>query len=113
METPAQIYPEEVWGQAIGLARTAGLTLDAFAKLAAKLYITQSLVRHKGNQCHAAKELGVHRNTMHRAIQELGINIYGIVTQTRPKRRRFKKYPAPAIAAHDKAQQGMNYRVAE
>jgi Fis family transcriptional regulator, factor for inversion stimulation protein len=39
-----------------------------------KQFIWTLLARHHGNQCKAAKELGVHRNTIKRMLNELGID---------------------------------------
>jgi Fis family transcriptional regulator len=36
-----------------------------------KRYITEVLARHRGNQCKAAEELGMHRNTLSRPLAEL------------------------------------------
>ena len=38
-----------------------------------KVFIASMLDRHKGNQCRAARALGMHRNTLSRAIAELKI----------------------------------------
>lgn len=39
-----------------------------------KCFIFGVLARHRGNQCKAAKELGMHRNTLSRAITELDLD---------------------------------------
>ena len=39
-----------------------------------KRYITEVLARHRGNQCKAAEELGMHRNTLSRTLNELELN---------------------------------------
>jgi len=39
-----------------------------------KRYIFEVLAHHKGNQCKAAEELGMHRNTMSRTLAELKLN---------------------------------------
>lgn len=36
-----------------------------------KRYIMEVLARHRGNQCKAAQELGMHRNTLSRTLTEL------------------------------------------
>lgn len=36
-----------------------------------KRYILEVLSRHRGNQCKAAAELGMHRNTLSRTLAEL------------------------------------------
>lgn len=40
-----------------------------------KQYLRQVLVAHRGNQCKAAEELGMHRNTLSRTMAELGLNL--------------------------------------
>jgi len=37
-------------------------------------YIQEVLAHHKGNQCKAAKELGMHRNTLSRTMFELELD---------------------------------------
>jgi Fis family transcriptional regulator, factor for inversion stimulation protein len=37
-------------------------------------YIFEVLARHKGNQCKAAEELGMHRNTLSRTLAELDMD---------------------------------------
>ena len=38
-------------------------------------YLREVLLAHKGNQCKAAEELKMHRNTLSRAMAELGLNL--------------------------------------
>lgn len=50
-----------------------GLTLkDAMTRFRCK-FILAALVFHEGNQCAAAKEIGIHRNTLHREARLCGI----------------------------------------
>lgn len=46
-----------------------------------KKFIKQMLEKNNGNHSKAAKELGIHRNTLSRKVDELGLN-------HRPKRRK-------------------------
>jgi Fis family transcriptional regulator len=39
-----------------------------------KRFILEVLTRHRGNQCKAAEELGMHRNTLSRTLAELGMD---------------------------------------
>jgi len=39
-----------------------------------KRYILEVLAHHKGNQCKAAQELGMHRNTLSRTLAELDLD---------------------------------------
>jgi DNA-binding NtrC family response regulator len=38
-------------------------------------YLREVLVAHRGNQCKAAEELGIHRNTLSRTMAELGLDL--------------------------------------
>ncbi len=40
-----------------------------------RTFLREVLVAHKGNQCKAAEELGVHRNTLSRTMAELGLSL--------------------------------------
>jgi DNA-binding protein Fis len=56
---------------------------DALAEFE-KRFIERILQRHKGNQSRAAKVLGIHRNTLSRKVEDLGLD-------HRPKRRRSRR----------------------
>jgi Fis family transcriptional regulator len=43
-----------------------------------KRYILEVLAHHKGNQCKAAEELGMHRNTLSRTLAELDLDTAAI-----------------------------------
>jgi Fis family transcriptional regulator len=43
-----------------------------------KAFIRFALQEHKGNQCRTAKKLGMHRNTLSRAIRDLQLDIQSI-----------------------------------
>ena len=53
---------------------------DAVAEFE-KRFIERVLNRHNGNQSRAARTLGIHRNTLSRKVEELGLN-------HQPKRRK-------------------------
>lgn len=38
-------------------------------------YLREVLVANRGNQCKAAEELGIHRNTLSRTMAELGLSL--------------------------------------
>ena len=51
-------------------------------------YLLEVLAHHKGNQCKAAEELGMHRNTLSRMLSELDMNSAEIRTGIRNGMRR-------------------------
>ena len=53
---------------------TAGISYADAIRQFKKRYILEVLSHHKGNQCKAATELGMHRNTLSRTLAELDLN---------------------------------------
>ena len=53
-----------------------------------KRYLLEVLAHHKGNQCKAAEELGMHRNTLSRLLAELEMDSAQIRTGIRNGMRR-------------------------
>jgi Fis family transcriptional regulator len=51
-----------------------GITYDEAVREFKRRFILEVLSSHRGNQCKAAKELGVHRNTLSRILAELKID---------------------------------------
>ena len=49
----------------------AGLSYNDAVREFKKRYIHEVLARHRGNQCKAAEELVMHRNTLSRTLAEL------------------------------------------
>lgn len=54
--------------------QASGITYDEALCEFKKRFILQVLACHRGNQCKAAKELGMHRNTLSRTLTELNID---------------------------------------
>jgi Fis family transcriptional regulator len=52
----------------------AGVAYEAAVREFKKRFIFEVLTRHRGNQCKAADELGMHRNTLSRTLAELGMD---------------------------------------
>ncbi len=50
---------------------TAGMPYAEAVREFKKRFILEVLARHRGNQCKAAEELGMHRNTLSRTLAEL------------------------------------------
>jgi Fis family transcriptional regulator len=53
---------------------SAGVSYTDAVKQFKKRYILEVLAHHKGNQCKAAEELGMHRNTLSRTLAELDLD---------------------------------------
>ena len=53
---------------------TAGISYADAIRQLKRRYILEVLAHHKGNQCKAATELGMHRNTLSRTLAELDMN---------------------------------------
>jgi len=51
-----------------------GITYAEGVREFKKRFILEVLARNRGNQCKAARELGMHRNTLSRTIAELDLN---------------------------------------
>ena len=54
--------------------RKAGIPYTRALQDFRRQFLVTLLSRHNGNQCAVARELGVHRNTIKREIDELGID---------------------------------------
>lgn len=67
-----------------------------------KRYILEVLARHRGNQCKAADELGMHRNTLSRTLAELELDSAAIRKGMRRPVRSVR--PNPALAARPNLQ---------
>ena len=60
-----------------------------------KQYLREVLVAHRGNQCKAAEEMGMHRNTLSRTMAELGLSLAEVrATLKRPPRSERPVYSA-------------------
>jgi DNA-binding NtrC family response regulator len=52
----------------------SGITYSEAVREFKKRFILEVLAQHRGNQCKAARELGMHRNTLSRTIAELNLD---------------------------------------
>ena len=69
-----------------------------------KKFILTVLQDSKGNQCKAAEELGMHRNTLSRAMAELGLDLAEVrATLKRPPR---SERPLFSTVQHNRLRQG-------
>ena len=93
---------------------TAGISYTDAIRQFKKRYILEVLAHHKGNQCKAATELGMHRNTLSRTLAELHLD----TAQIRKGMRRpvMSERPAlssrPAIGDRPRVQVAVNGRQA-
>lgn len=53
---------------------SAGISYADAVRQFKRRYILEVLANHKGNQCKAADELGMHRNTLSRTLAELDMD---------------------------------------
>jgi DNA-binding NtrC family response regulator len=53
---------------------SAGISYAEAVRQFKRRYIREVLGQHKGNQCKAAEELGMHRNTLSRTLSELDLD---------------------------------------
>lgn len=53
---------------------SAGVSYAEAVRQFKRRYILEVLAQHKGNQCKAAEELGMHRNTLSRTLTELSLD---------------------------------------
>ncbi len=67
-------------------AHQAGLGYDFLLKVTKKQFIIGALERNKWNQCRAARDLQVHRNTLNRTMSELNI-----VDPSKPKPAAYRQ----------------------
>ena len=69
-----------------------------------KRYILEVLAHHKGNQCKAAEELGMHRNTLSRTLAELDLDTAQIRNGMRrpPVSDRMSERPRLQIAVNNR-----------
>lgn len=54
---------------------STGVRYDEAVRQFKRQYLIEVLRAHRGNQCKAAEELGMHRNTLSRTMDELELNI--------------------------------------
>jgi hypothetical protein len=77
----------------------AGMNYADSVRQFKKRYILEVLAHHKGNQCKAATELGMHRNTLSRTLAELELDTAQIRRGMRRPVMSERAFPAqrPAV----------------
>ncbi len=59
---------------------SSGIPYEEAVREFKRQYLREVLVAHRGNQCRAAEELRMHRNTLSRAMAELGLELAEVRT---------------------------------
>ena len=54
---------------------SSGMRFEDAVRDFKRQFLREVLISHRGNQCKAAEELGMHRNTLSRAMAELGLSL--------------------------------------
>ncbi len=54
---------------------SSGIRYEEAVREFKRQYLRAVLAAHRGNQCKAAEELGMHRNTLSRAMADLGLDL--------------------------------------
>jgi DNA-binding NtrC family response regulator len=66
---------------------SSGIPYEEAVREFKRQYLREVLLKHRGNQCKAAEELGMHRNTLSRAMSELDLQLAEVRTELkRPPR---------------------------
>ena len=78
---------------------SSGIPYEEAVREFKKQYLREVLVAHRGNQCKAAEELGMHRNTLSRTMAELGLEL----AEVRTGLKRPVRSERPVISAYRQA----------
>lgn len=82
---------------------TSGILYDEAVREFKKVFIAHVLEQNKGNQCKAAKQLGMHRNTLSRTITELNLDIRPLRKSNSQNKDRRPPRSAPPLTMEKKA----------
>ena len=74
---------------------SSGIRYEDAVREFKRQYLREVLVAHRGNQCKAAEELHVHRNTLSRTMVELGLDL----TEVRAGLKRPPRSERPVFSA--------------
>ncbi len=77
---------------------SAGVSYSDALRQFKRRYILEVLAKHKGNQCKAAEELGMHRNTLSRTLAELDLDTAQIRSGMRRPPVSERPRPLAAVA---------------
>ena len=79
----------------VHLMHQQGIGYEAAVREFKKQYIYGVLAVHRGNQCRAARELNMHRNTLSRILSELEIDVRQVRSASRRPPRRVENAAMP------------------
>jgi len=79
---------------------TSGVAYNEAVRQFKRRYIYEVLAQHKGNQCKAAEELGMHRNTLSRTLAELDMDTAQIRNGMRRPPRSERPLSPGSISEH-------------
>ena len=74
---------------------SSGVRYEEAVREFKRQYLREVLIANKGNQCKAAEELGVHRNTLSRAMADLELDL----AEVRSVRKRPPRSERPMFSA--------------
>jgi Fis family transcriptional regulator len=76
---------------------SSGVSYAEALKQFKRRYLLEVLAHHKGNQCKAAEDLGMHRNTLSRTLAELDMNTAQIRSGMRRPPMSERARPLPTL----------------
>ena len=74
----AEVDVKRVLDGLITQMHSSGIRYEDAVREFKKQYLREVLIAHRGNQCKAAEELGMHRNTLSRTMAELGLDLASV-----------------------------------
>jgi Fis family transcriptional regulator, factor for inversion stimulation protein len=78
---------------------SSGIRYEDAVREFKRQYLREVLIAHRGNQCKAAEELGMHRNTLSRTMADLGLELAEV-------RAGLKRPPRPERPVYGALRQG-------
>jgi DNA-binding NtrC family response regulator len=80
----------------VTLMHSSGIRYEDAVREFKKQYLREVLIAHRGNQCKAAEEMGMHRNTLSRTMAELDLSLAEVrATLKRPPRSERAVFAVP------------------
>jgi Fis family transcriptional regulator len=70
-----EVYVRRELDSLVTQMHSSGIRYEEAVRDFKRQYLREVLMAHRGNQCKAAKELGMHRNTLSRTMAELDLSL--------------------------------------